>query len=90
MRYARLVAVAIVGVLAVAWALLAVTDSSLLIYERRVKDGETMTLEDFGTVRSGSLACLYFTGRGSTWIVIQYAPSGTEGRRSCPVVGGDS
>lgn len=71
---------------------LLITDSRLLVWEKRVNPGETYFVEehgDLGTNRQSNLVCRYFTGRSVLTSVYWYSPDNLFGKSHCPFVESD-
>ena len=82
----RLILGAVAALVVVDLALL-VSDTRVLILERKVNPGERYEVEEFGDAGAkaqSTLVCKYFTGRAVTTAVYWYASNNVLGRDSCP------
>ena len=77
----------VIGLIAVLWILLLVTNSKILLKEVKVEPGQEYYVEDWGNVgeaSQASLVCTYFNGRKILQTVFWYSPNNFMGRDSCP------
>jgi hypothetical protein len=61
----------------------------VLVFEAKVRPGQVYVVEGYGNLgeaSQASLVCRYFTGRAIVAAVFWYAPKGSFGRDSCPVI----
>lgn len=78
---------AIVGVVIMAWLLVLVTNTKVLISEIKVDPGQDYYVEEWGNLGASSqssLLCKYFNGRVVLNRVFWYSPNNLFGRDSCP------
>lgn len=71
----------------VAWLILLISDSRILVSERRIEPGQDYVVTDYGNLGSAnqaSLICKYFNGRKILTEVFWYSPNNIFGRDSCP------
>ena len=76
-----------IALVAVTWFLILVTDTRVLLSERKVEPGQAFDVEGYGNVGDDSqarLVCRYFNGRRILTRVFGYSPSNQFGRDSCP------
>ena len=70
-------------------ATLLFSGSRILVYEVKVKPGDTYGVEgygDLGKSSQGSLVCRYFTGRSLLIRVFWYDPNNSFGKDQCPFI----
>lgn len=69
--------------------LLLVTDTRVLVWEKRVRPGDHYVVPEYGDLaseRDASLVGYYFNGRGLVTRVYRYAPNNILGRDACPFI----
>jgi hypothetical protein len=83
----RPIAGATLGVLAIVWGLLLVTDTRVLISETKVDPGQTFVVAewgDLGKAGQSQLYCKYTNGRRPVGRVLWYSPNNVMGADACP------
>lgn len=76
-------------ILFVLWVILLVSDSSILVYSKKVEVGENYYVEEWGNLGDANQASLYckgFHGLGFIDYVYWYSPSDFMGRSHCPFI----
>jgi len=85
-RKNRILSLGILAVI-VLWFVLMITDSRILLSEKKIDPGQSYVVEDYGDLgeaSQASLVCLYFNGRKTMTEVFWYSPDNIFGRDSCP------